>query len=211
MKILYVVAHPQSQSLNQRLFDEAVDFLTQQGHEVKTSNLYQMGFNPVASFSDFGDAPEPLDTQYFMAQVQARQHGTLAADIVEEQAKVSWSEHIIFQFPLWWFGAPAMLKGWFDRVFSKGFAYDSGKVFEHGLLVGKTASLTTTTQSSEDTFSKTGIHLPIDDVLYPIHHTLNFVGITTKPTFVSYAAFQLTPSDVQQIIADYQSHMSTLT
>ena len=47
--------------------------------------------------------------------------------------------HIILHFPLWWFGVPAILKGWFDRVLVKGFAYDAGKVFATGLLRGKTA------------------------------------------------------------------------
>ncbi|MEK8171985.1 NAD(P)H-dependent oxidoreductase [Streptomyces sp. M19] len=49
--------------------------------------------------------------------------GTLSEDIRAEQDKLRWADTIVLQFPMWWFGVPAILKGWFDRVFVKGFAY----------------------------------------------------------------------------------------
>lgn len=55
-----------------------------------------------------------------MASRRATEGGSLTADVLAEQAKFARADAVIFPFPLWWFGVPAMLKGWFDRVLSNG-------------------------------------------------------------------------------------------
>jgi NAD(P)H dehydrogenase (quinone) len=66
--------------------------------------------------------------------------------------KISWVDYLIFQFPLWWTEPPAILKGWFDRVFAKEFAYDNGATYEKGLLKGKKALLSFTTAGGPDIY-----------------------------------------------------------
>lgn len=99
--------------------------------------------------------------------------------------KIAWADHLIFQFPLWWFSTPAILKGWFDQVFIKGFAYDNNHLFETGLLKGKMASLIVTTKSTESAYQLDGAHgATIDSFLLPVHHTLRFAGISPIKPFV---------------------------
>lgn len=75
----------------------------------------------------------------------ATENGTFVKETPEEQVKISWADYLIFQFPLWWTEPPAILKGWFDRVFAKEFAYDNGATYKKGLLQGKKALLSFTT------------------------------------------------------------------
>jgi NAD(P)H dehydrogenase (quinone) len=58
---------------------------------------------------------------------QAFAQGTQSADIAAEQEKLLWADTVIFQFPLWWFSMPAIMKGWIDRVYAWGFAYGVGE------------------------------------------------------------------------------------
>ena len=65
------------------------------------------------------------------------------ADIVDAQEKVRWADHIVIVYPLWEYMIPALLKGFFERCFTKGFAYDlrSKNPFRNGLLGGKSVRL----------------------------------------------------------------------
>ncbi|MDF1759800.1 MAG: NAD(P)H-dependent oxidoreductase [Coxiellaceae bacterium] len=209
MNILYVYAHPNDNSFNAMLKQQALDQLQKQGANVKVSDLYQMGFNPTASWQDFKERPSDLPEQYFLAQSQALASDQLADDIKVEMKKLAWADHIIFQFPLWWFSVPAILKGWFDRVLVKGFAYDAGRVFDKGLLKGKTASLVTSTQSPEALFQPDAVHqATMMDMLHPIHNTLKFVGIEPKDPFVTYVAFQLDEQREAEAKAGFQQFIS---
>jgi NAD(P)H dehydrogenase (quinone) len=64
---------------------------------------------------------------------------------------------VIFQFPMWWFSMPAMLKGWVERVLSRGFAYSSGCKYETGHLKGKHATLSLTTGTASTLYTPNGI------------------------------------------------------
>lgn len=149
MNILYVYAHPNPASFNSMLKQHASDLFTQLKSEVKFSNLYEDHFKAIADWDDFNLDEAEINSQYFLAQQDAYKNQKLSTDIIVETNKISWADHIIFQFPLWWFSTPAILKGWLDRVLVKGFAYDAGKIFNDGLLKDKTASLVVTTQSPE--------------------------------------------------------------
>lgn len=117
----WILAHPQSTSFNARLFHEGSQKLAAD-YDVVTTDLYAQSFDPVLSAKDlgepFGRAGNVVD---LMGEAQAA--GQLADDVVEEQRKVAAAELLVFQFPLWWYGVPAILKGWFDRVLTNGFAY----------------------------------------------------------------------------------------
>lgn len=129
-----------------------------------------------------------------------------------ELKKIADADHIILQFPLWWFSTPAIMKDWIDRVLVKGFAYDTGKTFADGLLRGKTASLTITAQSPESAYQRNGIHgATLQEFLLPIHHALRFTGIETLEPFVVYEAVDISPERSEKIMGDYRGYLvSTL-
>src|SRR5215813_8642238 len=127
MKILIVLAHPEPNSFNAVLFRTAIEALQQAGHEVKTSDLYRMDFNPVSGRGNFKGEKDKAHFNQQHEEVFAFHNNTFAEDIQTEQDKVFWCDVMIWQFPLWWFSVPALLKGWVDKVFAMGKFYDNGK------------------------------------------------------------------------------------
>lgn len=208
MNILYIYAHPCKDSFNFQLKKAGSELLEAAGHTVLYSNLYDTRFKAVANGDDFLLPSSELESQYFLSQKVAYSKNALAADIQTEIEKLTQAEHVIFQFPLWWFSVPAILKGWMDRVLVKGFAYDSGKMLANGLLKGKTASLVVTTQSGEATFEKSGSHgATIEDFLLPIHHTLRFAGFEILSPFVEYEVFNLDEPRQKNIIENFEHYL----
>lgn len=122
MKVLWLFAHPDQRSLSGALKDEGLRTLDARGHQHRVSDLYAMKWNPVVDAADYGH--DPADRLLVgEASERAYTEGHLAPDIRAEQHKLDWADTLIVQFPLWWYGMPAILKGWFDRVFVKGFAF----------------------------------------------------------------------------------------
>lgn len=211
MNILYVYAHPQENSLNASIMHHGVDSLRKLGAEVKLSDLYAMHFKAIADAADFGIRKEAQPDQYFFAQEMALEKNRLAPDIKKEMDKLAWADHIVFQFPLWWFSVPAIMKGWFDRVLVKGFSYDAGKVFEKGLLKGKTASFTVTTQSPDSAYTEKGVQgATLNQLLLHITQTLRFVGVEVIDPFVYYAAFNLTSGQEAFLMRDYDAYLEKI-
>ena len=195
MKILYVYAHPNSNAFNSLLKNEGCSQLINLNHEVILSDLYELNFNAIPNSNNY----------------KFTKSDEITEDIQQEIEKINWAEHLIFQFPLWWFSMPAMLKGWFDRVLIKGFAYDNNNIFQTGLLKGKTASLVVTTKSNESAYQSDGVHgATIESFLYPIHHTLSFVGISPITPFVSYEVFNIDQRRVDEIISQYKTYLGQL-
>ena len=146
MNVLIIHAHPEPTSFNAAMRDVAVATLQEEGHGVLVSDLYPMGFHAVLGANDFiGDRLDANVLNAAAEQTNAYANGTLAPDIIAEQAKVAAADLVIFQFPIWWFGMPAIMKGWADRVFTRGFAYDAGRKYDNGLFRGKTATRKPTT------------------------------------------------------------------
>ncbi|XP_041504426.1 NAD(P)H dehydrogenase [quinone] 1 isoform X3 [Microtus oregoni] len=139
-RALIVLAHEEKTSFNYAMKEAAVEALKKQGWEVTESDLYAMNFNPIVSRKDITGKPkDPENFQYSSETALAYKEGRLSPDIVAEQKKLEAADLVIFQFPMYWFGMPAILKGWFDRVLVAGFAYtyatmyDSGP-FQNGIL-----------------------------------------------------------------------------
>ena len=142
MKALIVYAHPEPKSFNGAMKDLSVETLRGRGDEVEVTDLYAMRFNAVVAADDFhGERADPEFLSIAAEQTCACERGTLASDIVTEQKKLVRAEILILQFPIWWFGMPAILKGWADRVLARGFAYVAGRKYDTGMLRGKTAMI----------------------------------------------------------------------
>lgn len=188
MKVLIVYAHPEPTSFNGAMRDLAVETLSAQGHSVEVSDLYAMGWNAVAGPADI-EGPRTETSRFSLAREQtvAMENGLIAPDIAAEQDKLIRADFVIFQFPVWWFGMPAILKGWADRVFARGFAYLPGRKYDTGMFKGKLAMLAATTGTSADTYSPDGIDGDILTVFWPIHNgLLRYTGFDVLPPYVAY-------------------------
>uniref|UniRef100_A0A8C4MTE3 NAD(P)H dehydrogenase [quinone] 1 n=1 Tax=Equus asinus TaxID=9793 RepID=A0A8C4MTE3_EQUAS len=132
-KALIVLAHSERTSFNYAMKEAAVETLKRKGWEVAESDLYAMNFNPLISRKDIsGKLKDPENFQYAVESTLAYKEGRLSPDIVAEQKKLEAADLVIFQFPLQWFGVPAILKGWFDRVLVGEFAYSFAALYEKG-------------------------------------------------------------------------------
>jgi NAD(P)H dehydrogenase (quinone) len=187
MNVLVVFAHPELQSFNGALKATAVQTLTQQGHNVVVSDLYRLGWRTALDEHDF---PAHQDHQFLDVSAEqelAFRGGTQSADVVAEQAKVAAADFVLFVFPMWWFSMPAILKGWVDRVFSRGFAYSAGRKYSNGHFVGKRAMLCVTTGTASTLYEPAGIDGDLLHVLWPIHNgILAYTGFSVLPPFAAW-------------------------
>ncbi len=133
MKVLIVYAHPNPLSFNGAISQVVKEEVEKKGGQVKLKDLYAMNWNPVLSENDF----------------QGFHTGSVPEDIKSEQADVSWADMVIMISPIWWYSVPAILKGYIDRVFSIGFAYEYTPNGPQGKLSGKKALLITTSGADE--------------------------------------------------------------
>lgn len=212
-KILIIHAHPESLSFCSSLKNEAVAYFQSHGAEVKVSDLYAMGFNPVGDKHDFTQLQNPDFFKYQMEQVHAHQNNLFMSDVKTEMDKLEWCDTLIFNFPLWWFGLPAILKGWVDRIFAMGLVYGAGKgVYENGTYKNKTAFLTLTTGGPEVAYGNTGKNGTLDTILYPIQHGMfYFAGMTVLPPFISFSPARITDEERKAQLTLYKTYLENAT
>lgn len=200
MNVLIVFAHPEQKSLNAALRDVAIAQLEADGHTVQLSDLYAQNWKAVVDREDFPALDRETRMVVGAASGGAYFGGSLTDDVKAEQAKLLWADAVIFQFPLWWFSMPAILKGWFDRVYSLGFAYGVGEHsdsrwgdrYGEGTMAGKRAMLFVTTGGWTDHYGPRAINGPIDDLLFPINHgTLHYPGFDVLPAHIVYRTTDL--------------------
>ncbi|WP_454765448.1 NAD(P)H-dependent oxidoreductase [Cupriavidus campinensis] len=195
MNVLIIYAHPEPTSLNGSLKDFAIRRLEANGHTVQVSDLYAMQWKAQVDAADTLERQAGTPFRPSLDSQRAFANGWQSSDIAAEQDKLRWADAVIFQFPLWWFSMPAIMKGWVDRVYAYGFAYGVGEHsdarwgnrYGEGSLAGKRAMLVVTTGGWESHYSARGINGPIGDVLFPIQHgILYYPGFDVLPPFVAY-------------------------
>lgn len=108
MQFQVVHCHPLADSYSHALAAAVVEELEQRGHDVTTTDLYRDGFDPA------------MNAVERRSYYQPAYEGAAVAEYIELLRRV---DGVIFCFPQWWFGAPAMLKGYFDRVWAPGVAF----------------------------------------------------------------------------------------
>ena len=109
MKFLVVYAHPVPTSFTHAVFETVTRVLAEKGHEMRVTDLYAEGFQPVLSRADREAYLEDTDQ--------------LTAQVPEHIDNLKWAEGLIFVFPTWYHGPPAILKGWFERVWLPGVTF----------------------------------------------------------------------------------------
>jgi NAD(P)H dehydrogenase (quinone) len=101
MRCLVVFAHPVEISFCAALRATAIEALKLAGHEVRQIDLYEQNFEPVLSRAE---------------RLGYHLPGTNEGPVQEHVEHIRWAEALVLVYPTWWYGLPAILKGWFDRV-----------------------------------------------------------------------------------------------
>ncbi|MGB8858055.1 MAG: NAD(P)H-dependent oxidoreductase [Ilumatobacteraceae bacterium] len=109
MKVYLVYCHPSETSITAAARDRALAGLQAAGHDVRVNDLYAEGFVPELSAWERTNHLAPPDTK---------------PEIAPYAANLRWCEALVMVYPTWWAGQPAMLKGWIDRVWVSGVAYE---------------------------------------------------------------------------------------
>lgn len=123
MNVLIIYAHPNPKSFNHAILEQVKKGLREASHDVTLVDLYQEHFDPVLIFND----------------KQKRRNLKNDPEMEYYRELVKKADHFILIYPIWWYGFPAILKGFIDRVFAAGFAYTYEGLVPKGLLTGKSA------------------------------------------------------------------------
>ncbi len=142
MNVLIIYAHPNPRSFNQAILETVDAALRERGHATRIHDLYQMQFRSVLDGED----------------LLRNWRGDLPADTRREQAALQWAQGLVLIYPVWWFGPPAILKGWIDRVFTRKFAFDFGPDGMKGLLTHERALILNTLGGDEATYQQERWH-----------------------------------------------------
>lgn len=211
MNVLIVHAHPEPNSFTAALRDQAIETLNAQGHQVQVSDLYEMNWNPVASANDFSARQDADYLVYALEQRLGVKNQSIAADIQQELDKLLWADLLILNFPIFWFSAPAILKGWIDRVLVSGICYGGKRFYDQGGLIGKKALVTVTLGGREHMFGEGAIHGPLEDMLRPIlRGTLAYVGFDVLQPFVAWHVPYIGDDARKDFLRSYQQRLQGL-
>lgn len=141
MNVFIVYCHPSRTSFTHEILESFMRGLREAGHKIILSDLYAMNFRT------------DLSEEEYLRESNYRADLPVPADVKAEQEKLESADAIVFIYPVFWTEAPAKLVGWFDRVWTCGYAYAdcSMKCFEKTLFMASTGK---TLQSLEETGNK---------------------------------------------------------
>jgi NAD(P)H dehydrogenase (quinone) len=211
MNAFIIYAHAEPKSLNGAMLRVAQDTLRGAGHSVQVSDLYSMRFDPVSDRRNFASVK---DAEFFKQQIEelhATEVGGFAPDVEAELRKMEWCDLMIWQFPLWWFGLPGILKGWADRVFAMGRTYGGERFYENGVFKGKRALLSVTTGGPEAVYQKGGWNGDIHAILRPIQRgILRFTGWDVLAPNLVYAPVRVSDEERQASLKSWAARLRNL-
>lgn len=174
MRAHIVLAHPEAKSFNAHLSGISQRVLGAAGYKTTLSDLYAMDFDPREGPHHYSSRK---NAKVFHAQTEQRfnaDNDTTPTDVNLETQRLLDCDLLVVHFPLWWFGMPAILKGWMDRVFVYGKMYRSIKRYDAGICAGKKMIACVTTGASEDSCSHNGregdTHLHLWPILFPFRY-----------------------------------------
>ncbi|KXX70910.1 NAD(P)H-dependent oxidoreductase [Flammeovirga sp. SJP92] len=111
MNVLIIYAHPSKKSFTYQILNQLLDGLEEANHTFEISDLYKMDFQ------------SNMTEDEYEREGLANTNLPIPGDVTREHEKIEKADCIIFLYPLWWSDVPAIMKGWFDRVYSVGYAY----------------------------------------------------------------------------------------
>lgn len=211
MNVLIIHAHPEPASFNGTMTRHAVAVLTEAGHQVTVSDLHAMGFDPVSDRRNFTTLVDPQYLRQQTEEAYASMHDGFVTELQDEMDKVTRSNLLIFQFPIWWLGMPAILKGWVDRVFAVGRAYGGGRYFDGGFFRGRRAMCSVTVGGSKEVYSERSVYAEVEDILFPIHRGIfAFTGFSVIEPFVVYGANRIGHDEQKKYLDRYGERLRSL-
>ena len=211
MNVLIVHAHPEPQSFNAAMTRTAVVALESAGHAVTVSDLYGMGFDAASSRRNFAAVHDAAYLDLQAEELHASAAGGFAPDLEAEIARLEAADLTIFQFPLWWFGLPAILKGWVDRVFAKGRIYADREMYSRGRLKGRRGMLSLTTGGIPRSYTPEGYIGDMDAILKPIHRGIfMFVGMDVLAPQVVYGPAKVTAAERQAALDAWAARLRAI-
>lgn len=160
MQLLIVIASENKNSLCSQLLEKAKQIAQERKISYEVSDLYEMGFDPILRQEELA---------------LLHNEGKVVDAVKKEQDKMNRADKFLFIYPVWWWDRPAILKGWFDRVLTQGFAFkmtDKGPV---GLLGNKKAAIMRTASHRKSYYERTGGEFAISCGIRD--GCLQFVGI----------------------------------
>ena len=127
-------------------------------------------------------------------------------DVEAEQRLVEKHDCIVFQFPVYWYSSPALLKQWEDEVLAPGWAYPGKYALE-----GKYITCAVSTAGSNDDYSKHGkAGYTVDEVLLPYRLTASFIHAVYRPSFTWYSAEGISPEHLKDSVPAYISFLRSI-
>ena len=153
MNVLVVYAHPERGSFCGAVLDAFLAGVSQAGGDVRLRDLYQLRFNPCLGGEEFRRERKEGDSR------------AVPNDVRIEQEHVLWADAVVFVCPLWWSDVPAILKGWFDRVWTKGFAWAYSGNPELRQVGSKRAMIIITAGASREKLYSDGIVQALQSVI----------------------------------------------
>ncbi len=165
-KVLVIIGHPDKESFNYALAEAYLQGIDQSRIVLDVIRLADLAFNPNLAYG-------------------YRKVSKLEPDLLEAIEKIKAADHLVWFFPMWWYGLPALMKGFIDRIFLPGvfFKYQKGKLFPRRLLKGKTARLVITADTVR-WYDYLFMRSPLINQFKK--GTLEFCGV--KPVKVTYIA-----------------------
>ena len=167
MKILVVLAHPNRDSFTGALMDAFIAAAESAGHSIDLLDLYREGFDPIYNMADvevYAGNAEP------------------SPDVAAQQERITAAEAMVFFFPVWWWSMPAILKGWIDRNFTAGFAFNYETGVSVGMLKHKKVAMFCPAASDQGLYRRYGYHgafqRQIDTGIF------GYCGLTAVQTFI---------------------------
>ena len=124
MHVYVVFAHPSKRSFSRSVLDAFTKGLKEAGHSYDVADLYQMAFQ------------SEMDEAQYLRETSGSPELPVPPDVEEEQAKINRADGLVLIYPVWWSDCPAKLKGWFDRVFTCGYAYVYDVAGARGTRIG---------------------------------------------------------------------------
>jgi NAD(P)H dehydrogenase (quinone) len=212
MNVFIVRAHHEPKSFSSALADQAAKTLGELGHIVVVSDLYASKFDPVSDRRNFTSVKNADFLKQQNEEALASEVNGFVPDLDAEMKKLEAADLLIFSFPLWWFGMPAVLKGWVDRVFASGRIYGGGKLYENGLgKAQKRGLILMTTGGGQAMYGGFGANPSLTAILAPVQHGVFwFIGFLPLEPFVAWSPARISPEERQVYLEKLDQRLRSL-
>lgn len=168
--VLTVLDHPDLTSFSAAVAKEFMAGAVASGHTVELADLHAEGFDP----------------RFSMRDVERDRNAPTAADVVKEQERIARADAVCLVFPLFWWGMPSMTKGWVDRVWTWGWAYDQLDDPEKSLQRPRTGVLLVPAGARSDEMEQAGYLSALETAW--IKGTFGYFGMSPRKLEVLYGS-----------------------